>query len=222
MWERFSFYGMKYLLVLYLVDHHLFSDGDALRLLGAYSALVYAMPLLGGIVSDRYLGQTRSVQLGAMLLVAGHFAMAFEGNQAFLGVDGEVVRDEAAISTFYLALALIIVGVGLLKPNISTVVGQLYGDNDPGVTVGSPFFTWVLMSVPPARPLCGWLRCYGWSYGFGAAGIGMLLGLLIFNWGQSWLEGKGDAKNPELLTEKLGFLNLLTLNQTIYAGCMLP
>ena len=79
MWERFSFYGMKYLLVLFLVQHHLFTDGEALRILGAYAALVYAMPLLGGIVSDRYLGQTKAVKLGGILLVLGHCAMAFEG-----------------------------------------------------------------------------------------------------------------------------------------------
>ena len=223
MWERFSFYGMKYLLVLYLVDHHLFSDGDALRLLGAYSALVYAMPLLGGIVSDRYLGQTQSVQIGAVLLVAGHFAMAFEGTPAMLGDGGNVIRDETAISTFYLALALIIVGVGLLKPNISTVVGQLYGDADPrrdgGFTI---FYMGINVGAASAALLCGWLAdAYGWSYGFGAAGIGMLLGLLIFNVGQSWLEGKGDAKNPELLASKTSVsLNLLTLKQTIYVGCL--
>ena len=79
MWERFSFYGMKYLLVLFLVQHHLFTDGEALRILGAYAALVYAMPLLGGLVSDRYLGQTNAVKLGGILLVLGHCAMAFEG-----------------------------------------------------------------------------------------------------------------------------------------------
>jgi POT family proton-dependent oligopeptide transporter len=223
MWERFSFYGLKALLVLYLKKHHLFSDADALMLAAAYGALVYAMPLLGGVVSDRYFGQTRSVQVGAMLLVAGHFAMAFEGHQAFLGVDGDVVRDEAAISILYLALALIVVGVGLLKPNISTVVGKLYGDNDPrrdgGFTI---FYMGINVGAASAALLCGWLAdAYGWSYGFGAAGIGMLLGLLIFNSGQSWLEGKGDAKNPELLNKKTRVsLNLLTLNQTIYAGCL--
>ena len=111
-----------------------------------------------------------------MLLVAGHFAMAFEGNQAFLGVDGEVVRDEAAISTFYLALALIIVGVGLLKP-ISTVVGQLYGDNDPrrdgGFTI---FYMASNVGSASAALLCGWLAdAYGWSYGFGLPASGCCL-----------------------------------------------
>lgn len=222
MWERFSFYGMKYLLVLYLVQHHLFTDGDALRILGAYSALVYAMPLLGGIVSDRYLGQTRSVQLGALFLVAGHCAMAFEGAPAALNSAGEVVRDDAAISTFYLALALIIVGVGLLKPNISTVVGQLYGDNDPrrdgGFTI---FYMGINIGAASAALLCGWLAdAYGWSYGFGAAGIGMLFGLLIFNWGQEWLEGKGDPSHPSQLLEKTPIsFHVLNLKQTIYAGC---
>ena len=95
MWERFSFYGMKYLLVLFLVQHHLFSDGEALRILGAYAALVYAMPLLGGIVSDRYLGQTKAVKLGGILLVLGHCAMAFEGVPATQDIAGEVVRDDS-------------------------------------------------------------------------------------------------------------------------------
>ena len=218
MWERFSFYGMKYLLVLFLVQHHLFTDGEALRILGAYAALVYAMPLLGGIVSDRYLGQTKAVKLGGILLVLGHCAMAFEGVPATEGIAGEVVRDEEAINVFYFALALIVVGVGLLKPNISTVVGRLYGEKDPrrdgGFTI---FYMGINIGAASASLLCGWLAsAYGWAYGFGAAGIGMLIGLIIFSLGQHWLEGHGDPSNPEILKQPApAAMGLLNVEQTI-------
>ena len=218
MWERFSFYGMKYLLVLFLVQHHLFTDGEALRILGAYAALVYAMPLLGGIVSDRYLGQTKAVKLGGILLVLGHCAMAFEGVPATEGIAGEVVRDEQAINVFYFALALIVVGVGLLKPNISTVVGRLYGENDPrrdgGFTI---FYMGINIGAASASLLCGWLAsAYGWAYGFGAAGIGMLIGLIIFSLGQHWLEGHGDPSNPEILKQPApAAMGLLNVERTI-------
>ena len=218
MWERFSFYGMKYLLVLFLVQHHLFTDGEALRILGAYAALVYAMPLLGGIISDRYLGQTKAVKLGGVLLVLGHCAMAFEGIPATETIAGEVVRDDQAISVFYFALALIVVGVGLLKPNISTVVGRLYGENDPrrdgGFTI---FYMGINIGAASASLLCGWLAsAYGWAYGFGAAGIGMLIGLIIFSLGQDWLEGHGDPANPEVLTQPApAAFGLLTVERAI-------
>lgn len=218
MWERFSFYGMKYLLVLFLVQHHLFTDGEALRILGAYAALVYAMPLLGGIVSDRYLGQTKAVKLGGILLVLGHCAMAFEGIPATETIGGDVVRDQQAISVFYFALALIVVGVGLLKPNISTVVGRLYGENDPrrdgGFTI---FYMGINIGAASASLLCGWLAsAYGWAYGFGAAGIGMLIGLIIFSFGQDWLEGHGDPANPEILKQPApAALGLLTVERAI-------
>ena len=218
MWERFSFYGMKYLLVLFLVQHHLFTDGEALRILGAYAALVYAMPLLGGLVSDRYLGQTNAVKLGGILLVLGHCAMAFEGVPASQTAAGAIVRDEQAISVFYFALALIVVGVGLLKPNISTVVGKLYGDNDPrrdgGFTI---FYMGINIGAASAALLCGWLAsAYGWAYGFGAAGIGMLIGLVIFTLGQEWLEGHGDPSNPEILKQPASAtLGILSVQQAI-------
>ena len=219
MWERFSFYGMKYLLVLFLVQHHLFTDGEALRILGVYTALVYATPLLGGIVSDRYLGQTHAVKLGGILLVLGHCAMAFEGIPASETVGGDIVRDQEAIKVFYFALALIVVGVGLLKPNISTVVGRLYKDDDPrrdgGFTI---FYMGINVGAASAALLCGWLAsAYGWSYGFGAAGIGMLIGLVIFSLGQDWLQGQGDAPNPALLNAPASAsLGLLSVQHTIY------
>ncbi|MEC8158922.1 MAG: peptide MFS transporter [Pseudomonadota bacterium] len=218
MWERFSYYGMKYLLVLFLVQHHLFTDGEALRILGAYAALVYAMPLLGGIVSDRFLGQTKAIKLGGVLLVLGHCAMAFEGAPASQVISGEIVRDDQAITVFYFALALIIVGVGLLKPNISTLVGRLYGENDPrrdgGFTI---FYMGINIGAASASLLCGWLAsAYGWAYGFGAAGIGMLIGLIVFSLGQDWLEGHGDPADPAVLQQPAGAsFGLLNLETTI-------
>jgi POT family proton-dependent oligopeptide transporter len=119
MWERFSFYGMKYLLLLYLTKYHLFSDAAGLEVLGAYAALVYATPVIGGLIADRYLGMRKAVILGGLLLVAGHLGMAVEG-EAARSVGTTIVRDTGALQVFYASLALIVVGVGFLKPNIST------------------------------------------------------------------------------------------------------
>ena len=121
MWERFSFYGMKALLALYLIKHHGFSDAESLSVLGAYGGLVYATPVLGGLLADRYLGMRKAVVLGGVLLCLGHLGMAVEGHAATIGPDGIVHRDLFALSVFYLSLSLIISGVGFLKPNISTV-----------------------------------------------------------------------------------------------------
>jgi len=130
MWERFSFYGMKALLLLYLLQHHKFGDRAGLDLLGAYGGLVYCVPVLGGLLADRYLGMRKAVIFGGLLLVCGHAGMAVEGHAATL-VNGVVVRDEAALRVFYVSLALIIMGVGFLKPNVSTVVGRLVPENGP-------------------------------------------------------------------------------------------
>lgn len=139
MWERFSFYGMKFLLVLYLTKYHLFSDADGLDVLGAYAGLVYALPVIGGMLADRYLGARKAVLFGGILLVLGHLLMAVEGDKAHM-VNNLVVRDTDALNVFYLALALIIVGVGFLKPNISTIVGKLYPENDPRRDSGFTIF----------------------------------------------------------------------------------
>ncbi len=139
MWERFSFYGMKALLLLYLVKYHLFTDEHGYNLIGAYGGLVYAMPVIGGLLADRWLGMRKAVVFGGILLVLGHLGMAIEGHPASR-IDGEVVRDAAALQVFYFSLALIIMGVGFLKPNISTIVGKLYGDNDPRRDAGFSLF----------------------------------------------------------------------------------
>jgi len=364
MWERFSYYGMRGLLFLYLIQHFLFSDGEAGIIYGGYIALVYIMSIVGGILSDQYLGQRKAVTYGAILLVLGHFGMAFEGSGSketisfagqdyaieaegrdnnrqlfidfegekrrivfssnqFLDVEGEkfiplnddgegdfiinrntrglvqnicafvglgcagpapsteivisgepypvtyqdmdgkkvmliafeggdlvqaaevsetelwvldsatteadpdmsnaptiipdggfsstVEQEQFYVNILFLSLALIIAGVGFLKPNISTIVGDLYPEGDPrrdsgftlfymGINLGSFLATWS----------CGILGImYGWAYGFGLAGIGMLLGLIVFLKGQSWLEGVAEPPNAEKLTEKvLGPINV--------------
>ncbi len=219
LWERFSFYGMKYLLVLYLTKYHLFSDAAGLGVLGSYAALVYAMPVIGGLIADRYLGMRRAVVLGGLLLVAGHLGMAFEG-EAAREIDNSIVRDEGALRIFYLSLALIVVGVGFLKPNISTVVGKLYAENDPRRDAGfTIFYMGINIGAFVATLLCGWLgEVYGWSYGFGAAGIGMLVGLVTFLKGQDLLEGHGETACPERLQRRLG---PLSMEHMLYLGSLL-
>ena len=220
LWERFSFYGMKFLLLLYLTKYHLFSDANGLEVLGSYAALVYAMPVIGGLLADRFLGMRKAVVFGAVLLVLGHLGMAFEGEQA-RSLNGEVVRDEGALQVFYFSLALIVIGVGFLKPNISTIVGKLYAENDPRRDAGfTIFYMGINLGAFFAAVLCGYLgETYGWAYGFGAAGIGMLVGLVTFLVGQKHLHGHAEPKNPELLKER----SPLGLNKeyAIYACALL-
>ena len=293
MWERFSYYGMRALLVLYLTQHFLFGPAEAQGIYAAYAALVYLMPVIGGMIADKYLGSRKAVIIGAVLLVAGHFTMAFEGTggQEYLTVGGteyalevegrdtdrrifavngdertevritsegvstvgaepsaaiaadavatgtaealtgetpeaaagaaapaveapeasgfpasvasgeyslRTERDLSAEPILFLALSLIIVGVGFLKANISTVVGALYEENDPrrdgGFTI---FYVGINLGSFLATAACSYLGIrYGWAYGFGLAGIGMLFGLLTFILGQSWLEGRGAPPVP--------------------------
>ena len=204
MWERFSFYGMKALLIFYLTKYHFFSDSAGNHIVGNYAALVYALPILGGVLADRYLGFRKAVIFGAILLVLGHIGMAYEGFQAYYDASGNIVRDETAIQAFYFSMGLIIMGVGFLKPNISTIVGQLYDKDDhrrdSGFTI---FYMGINLGSFIATLLCGWLgETYGWKYGFGAAGIGMIFGLICFIAGQKYLMGKAEPSNPAKLKEK--------------------
>ena len=220
MWERFSFYGMKALLFLYLIKYHMFGDATSYQLLGAYGGMVYAMPVIGGMLADRWLGMRKAVVAGAVLLCVGHFGMAFEGEQARM-VAGEIQRDEGALQIFYFSLALIIGGVGFLKPNILTFFVKLYPQNDPrrdgGFTI---FYAGINVGALFASLICGYLgETFGWKYGFGAAGIGMLLGLTVFLTGQKYLHGHAEPKNPELLKEKI--LGPLNREWAIYLGSLL-
>ncbi|PTQ10285.1 MFS transporter [Sphingomonas oleivorans] len=200
MWERFSYYGMRALLVLYLIDHFGFTDTRAYMIYGAYTALAYITPVIGGNLADRWLGARKAVLYGAILLTLGHFLLGFEGERGQAGI---------YLSIFYLGLGFIVVGVGFLKANISTIVGSLYPRNDPR---RDPAFTIFYMGINVGGALgpliAGFLgQRYGWSYGFGAAGVGMLLGLLVFIWGKPALLGRGEPPVPERLKEKLFGLN---------------
>ena len=271
MWERFSYYGMRSILIFYLTQHFVFSQGFASSQYGAYTSLVYLMPLIGGILADRYLGTRKAIAFGALLLVAGHLLMAAEGNSAsqtlkyqeavytfevdgrgdlrrtFLPIGdtrcelnapedsgsactinaseaGDLVftglpsnapipatipkadyelgvadRNPLFVGIFYLALSLIIVGVGFLKSNISAIVGQLYppGDpkRDPGFTL---YYYGINLGAFWATALCGLLgETVGWWAGFGLAGVGMAFGWLVFTRARLLFWTKGPAQLPE-------------------------
>ena len=190
MWERFSYYGMRALLILYLTKHWEFTDATSYLIYGAYTSLVYIMPVFGGMLADQILGSKKAVTYGAILLVFGHLGMTVESNEQI----------------FYLSLALIVSGVGFLKPNISTMVGALYEEGDPrrdsGFTI---FYMGINIGAFTATLLCGYLgEQVGWAYGFGAAGIGMLFGLIIFLWGQKYLEGLAEPPSNKYLQKMNG------------------
>lgn len=169
LWERFSFYGMRALLTLYMVKviFEALSTRDyaAAAVYASYGSLVYASTVIGGKISDSILGMRQSIFLGGILMSLGHFVLAIENDIAF-----------------FLALAFIIVGNGFFKPNISTFVGTLYEEGDTRKDSGFTIFYMGINIGGAISPLlCGWLGAtYGWHYGFGLAGIGMLTGLLFF------------------------------------------
>ena len=265
MWERFSYYGMRGLLIFYLTQHFLFDDTFAQGQYAAYTTLVYLLPLLGGVLADRWLGTRKAIAFGALLLVAGHFTMAIEAKPAVQvltyagksydfaahGLQGDRTvclkvdnacyavtaastggmeitglpdgaslpkvmakgaytltvkgRSQLGVNIFYLALSLIVMGVGYLKANISSIVGQLYppGDvrRDPGFTL---YYYGINLGAFWASVACGLLgQTIGWWAGFGLAGVGMLAGYLVFVWGRPLLEGHGEPPDPEALRRKI-------------------
>ncbi len=189
MWERFSYYGMRAILIFYLTQHWLFSDSKSSLIYGAYTSLVYITPVLGGYLADRYLGQRKAVLFGGILLAAGHSLMAVEG------VGGQ---DDPTINVFWAALAFIIVGSGFLKANISVMVGQLYKltdiRRDGAYTI---FYMGINVGAAIGTILVAYLgQTIGWGWGFGLAGIGMLAGLVVFVLGKRALGGIGEAPIP--------------------------
>ncbi len=166
MWERFSYYGMRALLIFYMIKGFMgASDGRAYGIYGAYGALVYATPFIGGMLADRLLGARRAVVIGGVLMAAGHLLMTVEREAAF-----------------FMALALLICGNGFFKPNISTIVGSLYPEGshkrDGGFTL---FYMGINLGAAMSPLLCGYIgETYGWHYGFGLATVGMLIGLAVF------------------------------------------
>lgn len=281
MWERFSYYGMRTILFVYMTQHFLFSDEAASGQYGSYTSLVYLLPLIGGMLADRYLGTTKAVAFGALLLVAGHLTMAIEQEparnvlvyenqrydiasegrqdkrQAWVVIEGQRYEFGPAeggmeikgyagsaalpniipadnpeteavdgyqmlvegqqpfyMSAFFLALSLIIMGVGFLKANLATQVGQLYTKDDPRRDGGfSLYYYGINLGAFWAQVGCAWLGAeLGWAWGFGAAGIGMLLGWLVFVRRRILFFMPGPAQlppelglppNPELLKKPL-------------------
>lgn len=187
MWERFSYYGMRGILVLFLVSEtkggYGWTNVEALELYGIYTMMVYLMSIPGGILADKVLGQKRAVIIGGFTLVAGHLLMAYP-----------------PVWAFYTALALIVAGTGLLKPNISTMVGGLYREGDPrrdsGFTI---FYMGINLGALLASIIVGYVgERYGWHYGFSLAGFGMVLGQIVFIWGRKYLKGVGNLeKEPK-------------------------
>ncbi|MBN23056.1 MAG: MFS transporter [Bdellovibrionaceae bacterium] len=203
MWERFSYYGMRALLVLYMVNQMKYADTDAYGIYAAYGALVYASPFFGGMIADRILGYKKSIIWGGILMAFGHFMMAFENPMSF-----------------YTALALLCVGNGFFKPNISSLVGQLYDDGDSRRDAGfTIFYMGINLGAMFSPLLCGYIgETYGWHYGFSLAGIGMLAGLTQFSMGQKHLDGKGLPPSEEALKGKC--LGPLSRQHAVYLGTL--
>lgn len=274
MWERFSYYGMRGLLIFYLTQHFLFSDSFSQGQYGTYTSLVYLLPLIGGFLADKYLGARKAIAFGALLLVAGHFTMGIEGPPAkqIMTVDGakyEFVsegtqgarrvflklgdtscafnpqkadelssdacrlnadnngnlvfsnqpansplpttiskenydlsvegRNKTFVDIFYLALALIIMGVGFLKSNISSIVGELYEEGDPKRDPGFTLYYYgINLGAFWASVLCGAVgQSFGWWAGFGLAGVGMAFGWLVFIRGRLLFFIPGERQLPD-------------------------
>ncbi|MEI7449778.1 MAG: peptide MFS transporter [Desulfomonile sp.] len=170
MWERFSYYGMRSLLVYYMVKQLMFTQGLASHIYGLYTGLVYLAPCIGGMIADRAIGQRNAVITGGVLMAIGHFMMASE-------------------SLFFPALLFLILGNGFFKPNISSQVGYLYAPGDPRRDRAfSIFYVGINLGAFFSPLVCGTLgELCGWHYGFNAAGIGMIIGLLTYILGQNWL-----------------------------------
>jgi POT family proton-dependent oligopeptide transporter len=170
MWEQFSYYGMRALLVYYMTKELLIAQGDSSFIYGTYTACAYFTPIVGGVIADRFLGKRRAIIIGGSMMALGHFMMTFE-------------------PAFYLALATIALGNGLFLPSLPSQIDDLYAPGDPRVGWAyNVYYVGVNIGGFLAPLICGTLgELYGWHYGFGAAGVGMLLGLCIYLWGQRYL-----------------------------------
>lgn len=178
MWERFCYYGMRCILIYYMMKELMFVQEKASYIYGLYTSAAYFIPFFGGIIADKFLGQKKTVVLGAVIMAAGEFVLM-------------------SSSLFFVGLALMALGTGLFKPNVSTQVGTLYelGDHrrDRAFNI---FYMGINVGAILSPLICGTLgELYGWKWGFMSAGIGVLLGLMIYLWGQKFLA-------PDLVTKK--------------------
>ena len=207
LWERFSYYGMRALLTLYMVNEFFswmtdeaYREEVSFGIFAAYGSLVYATPVIGGMIADKFIGFKKSILLGGILMALGHFFMAFYFDTGMLGFEALTINN----FFFYAALALLIVGNGFFKPNISTMVGRLYPEGDDRRDSGFTIFYMGITAGAFLAPLaCGWLGYeYGWHYGFGAAGVGMVAGLLVFMKGMNDGVFGDNGNQPEEYVEK--------------------
>ncbi len=199
MWERFSYYGMRALFMYYMVKHLMFTQEHASHIYGLYTGLAYLTPFFGGILADRAWGRRKTVIVGAVLMAIGHFLMASE-------------------SLFFPALVFLILGNGAFKPNISTQVGGLYSMDDPRRDRAfSVFYMGINLGAFFSPLVCGTLgELYGWHFGFGAAGVGMVVGLVIYVFGRPWL-GPDNLPKREMTKEQTS-LRLSKNEKTRVAG----
>src|SRR6476661_2330655 len=199
MWERFSFYGMKALLLAYMVTQLKFDEPKGYAILGSYAALVYTMPMFGGMLADRFLGYRKAITFGGILMTIGHLVLAVPQQWSF----------------FY-GMAFIICGNGFFKPNISSLVGTLYADNDPKKDSGfSLFYMGINIGAALGGLLCGYVgQKINWHYGFGLAGIFMIVGLVVFGMGQKTLLQKGLPPNLAALQKPM--VAFVTTEHLIY------
>src|SRR5215203_4287346 len=204
MWERFSFYGMKALLLAYMVTELKFDEPKGYAILGSYAALVYTMPMFGGMMADRFLGYRRAILFGGILMSVGHLVLA-------LPVEW----------SFFTGMAFIICGNGFFKPNISSLVGTLYSNNDPRKDSGfSIFYMGINIGAALGGLLCGYVgQRINWHYGFGLAGIFMIIGMVVFVLSQKSLHDKGLPPDRDLLKRRV--IAFLTTEHLIYAGTLL-
>ncbi len=185
MWERFSYYGMRALLILYMVGSVQqpglgFGEKRAATIYGVYTMLVYLMGIPGGFVADRWLGHRRAVFVGGIIIACGHFSMAIPG-----------------LPFFFTGLGLIVIGTGLLKPNVSTIVGTLYSKEDTRRDAGfSIFYMGINLGAFIAPLVTGWLgQRINWHIGFAAAGVGMTLGLVQYVAGRKYLIARSEGRS---------------------------
>ena len=198
MWERFSYYGMRALLVLYLVNSLNYSDADALHIYAIYTGLVYLTPIIGGYLADKYLGTQKTIFIGGITMMLGHFLMVFP-------------------DLLFLAMGLLIIGNGYFKPNISTLLGRLYKDNDVRRDSGfSIFYIGINLGAFLAPLIVGYVgETISWHYGFAIAGFGMLAGLIQFYLGQNKIIKEDVSKKTKRLNfedwKSITFLSLINI-----------
>ena len=187
MWERFSYYGMRAFLILYMVNALKFDDKHAGSVYGTYTASVWAAAIVGGLIADRWLGQYKSVLIGGIIIAVGHFTLAFH-----------------ALPFFYTGLGFIVLGTGLLKPNVSGIVGSLYDRNDTRRDAGfSIFYMGINLGATIGPIIAGWLaQRVDWHIGFASAGVGMTFGLIQYVRGRKYLQPAVERLEQQRLAQR--------------------